>query len=125
MILGTGGFLAAPVFDGPPSLALAVFLFLGLAAIAVSAWAIVRAQRRLATRKARIGNDLQLVPLLPYEVERLRHLPILGDGATPTHLLVPIAAVTYYRIAATPEEPLALVAVAADAHATGTSAKSR
>lgn len=119
LFVGVGGFFRAPAFDGLPSLALAVFVLLGGAAIAIPARTALRAQRRLAARKARIGNDLQLVPILP-EAERLTHLPILGDGATPTHVLVPVAAVANYRIAATPEAPLALVAVGTD-----TSAKAR
>ncbi len=128
-ILGVAGFLRAPAFDGLPSLALAMFLFVGLAAIAVPVRAARRACRRLAARKARIGNDLQLLPILPEEAERLTqlhaHLPILGEVARPTHLLVPVTVVENYRVAATPEEPLALVAVAEDARATDSSAKGR
>lgn len=114
LILGVGGFLRAPAFDGLPSLALAVFVLLGGAAVAVPVRVALRARRRLAARKARIGNDLRLLPIAGDTADRLANLPILGDGAPPTHALVRVAPVEDYRVAATPEEPLALIAVATD-----------
>lgn len=118
-IVGVGGFFRAPAFDGLPSLALAVFLLLGGAAIAIPARAARLAQRRLDARAAQLGRDFKLLPILPEEAERPARLPILGEAGAPTHLVVPIAAVASYRRSATPEAPVALFAAA------DTSAKDR
>ena len=119
LVVGAVGFLRAPILDDLGSGCFATFLLLAAAAIAVPVGVALRAHRRLAARNA-WTSDLTLVPIGDQEAERLGDLPVLGTGAAPTHLLVPIAAVEAYRIAATPEEPLALVAVATD-----TSAKAR
>ena len=119
-------YLRAPVFTGIPPISVATFLLFGLLAVAVPVGVALRAQRRLAARKAWTTSHLELVPLAAEEAERLATLPILGDRAPPTHALVRVgvAGAGTYRIAATLEEPLALVAVD-DAHATDTPAKAR
>jgi hypothetical protein len=115
LIVGALGYLrargATEPLDGGP-LAVAAFLFFGLLAVAVPVRVALRAQRRLAARKAWTTRDLELVPIAGDTADRLANLPILGTGAAPTHALVRVAAVGAYRSAATPEEPLALVAVA-------------
>ena len=113
LVVGAVGFLRAPILDDLGSGCFATFLLLAAAAIAVPVGVALRAHRRLAARNA-WTSDLTLVPIGDQEAERLGDLPVLGTGAAPTHLLVPIAAVEAYRIAATPEEPLALVALAED-----------
>ncbi len=131
VIVGAVGYIRAGAptpterLHGGP-LAFAAFLFLGLLAVAVPVRVALRAQRRLAARKAWTGTDLELIPIAEQEAERLGDLPILGDATAPTHALVRarVAGAENYRIAATPEEPLALVAIE-DAHATDISAKER
>jgi hypothetical protein len=120
LVVGSVGFLRAPILEDLASGCFATFLLLAAAAIAVPVGVALRAHRRLAARKAWTTSDLTLVPIAEQEAERLGDLPILGEAAQPTHALVRVAAVEAYRIAATPEEPLALVAVATD-----TSAKAR
>jgi hypothetical protein len=124
LVVGAVGFLRAPILDDLASGCFATFLLLAAAAIAVPVGVALRAHRRLAGRNA-WTSDLTLVPIADQEAERLGDLPVLGTGAAPTHALVRVAAVEAYRIAATPEEPIALVAVAEDARATDTSAKAR
>ncbi len=133
VIVGALGYLRAgratpteQLHGGP--LAFTAFLFLGLLAVAVPVGVALRAKRRLAARKAWPTRELHLVPIAEQTAERLAKVPILGDGTAPTHALVRVAAVESYRIAATPEEPLALIAVAdedAYARATDISSKER
>ncbi len=128
LVVGAVVYLRAPVLTGVPPVSVATFLLFGLVAVAIPVGVALRAQRRLAARKAWPTHDLQLVPIAEQAAERLARLPILGDGTAPTHALVRVAGAGNYRIAATPEEPLALVAVAdedAYAHATDISAKER
>ncbi len=105
LIVGGVGWAGAPGFG--------TFLAFAAAAIAVPVGVALRAQRRYSARNAWRRGELHLAPITDKDAERLPHLPILGDGAPPTHALVRVAAVGAYRSAATPEEPLALVAVAA------------
>ena len=88
-----------------------IFLLFGLAAVAFPARVAIQAQRRLAARNAWTAHDVERVPIAATDAERLANLPILGTGTAPTHALVRVAAAEAYRIAATPEEPLALIAV--------------
>lgn len=88
-----------------------IFLLFGLAAVAFPARVAIQAQRRLAARNAWTARDVERVPIAATDAERLANLPILGTGTAPTHALVRVAAVGAYRSAATPEEPLALIAV--------------
>ncbi len=127
LVVGGVGFLRAPIRDDLASGSPATFLLVAAAAIVVPVGVALRAQRRLAARKAWTGTDLELIPIAEEEAERLGDLPILGDATAPTHALVRarVAGAENYRIAATAEEPLALVAVAEDAHATDISAKER
>jgi hypothetical protein len=121
-------YLRAPLVGGDAPVSFATFLLFGLVAVAVPVGVALRAQRRLAARKAWPTGDLHLVPIAEQAAERLAKVPILGDGTAPTHALVRVAAVESYRSAAPAEEPLALVAVAdedAYAHATDISAKGR
>ena len=116
LAVGVGGvvYLRAPILTGVPPVSVATFLLFGLLAVAVPVGVALRAQRRLAARKAWTGTDLELVPIAKQEADRVANLPILGSGAPPTHALVRVAAVGAYRVAATHDEPLALVAVATD-----------
>jgi hypothetical protein len=128
LLLGAAFFLGAPVYSGLPLVSFATFVLFGLLAVAVPVGVALRAQRRIAARTGRVDGDFELIPIAEKEAERLARLPILGDGAPPTHALVRVAGAGNYRIAATPEEPLALVAVAEEdayAHATDISAKER
>jgi hypothetical protein len=117
LIVGAFGYLRAHAeptrehVDGGP-LAAGAFLFLGLVAVAFPARVAIQAQRRLAARNAWTARDVERVPIAATDAERLANLPILGTGTAPTHALVRVAAAEAYRIAATPEEPLALIAVA-------------
>lgn len=114
LVVGGVGFLRAPIRDDLASGSPATFLLVAAAAIVVPVGVALRAQRRLAARKAWPTGDLELVPIAEQEAERLARVPILGDGTAPTHALVRarVAGAENYRIAATAEEPLALVAVA-------------
>jgi hypothetical protein len=104
LVIGGVGWAEAPGFG--------TFLAFAAAAIAVPVGVALRAQRRSSARNAWGRGALHLAPITDKDAERLPHLPILGDGAPPTHALVRVAAVGAYRSAAPPEEPLALVAVA-------------
>ena len=104
LVVGGVGWAGAPGFG--------TFLAFAAAAIAVPVGVALRAQRRSSARNAWRRGELHLAPITDKDAERLPHLPILGDGAPPTHALVRVAAVGAYRSAVTPEEPLALVAVA-------------
>ncbi len=112
-VVGGVGFARADVSPLVAQISFATFLLLGLLAVAVPVGVALRAQRRLAARKAWPTGDLELVPIAEQEAERLARVPILGDGTAPTHALVRarVAGAENYRIAATAEEPLALVAV--------------
>jgi hypothetical protein len=106
LVVGGVGFAGAPCFR--------TFLAFAAAAVAVPVGVALRAQRRSSARNAWRRGELHLAPITDKDAERLPHLPILGDGAPPTHALVRVAAVGAYRSAAPPEEPLALVAVPED-----------
>jgi hypothetical protein len=133
VIVGALGYLRAgratpteQLHGGP--LAFTAFLFLGLLAVAVPVGVALRAKRRLAARKAWPTRELHLVPIAEQTAERLAKVPILGDGTAPTHALVRVATAEAYRVAATHDEALALIAVAdedAYARATDISSKER
>ena len=125
LVAGGVGFTRATLDRAHATNAVATILLFGLLAVAVPVGVALRAQRRLAARKAWTASDFELVPIAEEEAKRLAKVPILGTGTAPTHALVRVATVEAYRVAATPEEPLALVAVAEDARATDTSAKDR
>jgi hypothetical protein len=114
LVVGGVGFARSTLDRAHATNAVATFLLFGLLALAVPVGVALRAQRRLAARKAWPTGDLHLVPIAEQAAERLARVPILGDGTAPTHALVRVAAVESYRIAATPEEPLALVTVATE-----------
>jgi hypothetical protein len=126
LVVGGVGFARATLDRSHATNAVTTFLLFGLLAVAVPVGVALRAQRRLAARKAWTASDFELVPIAEQTAERLAKVPILGDGTAPTHALVRVAGSRNYRSAATPGEPLALVAVAdEDAHATDISAKER